>query len=95
MDKFATPHIFFFLHCRAHHYSSDGHEVEKKTTTSLQRGKPFKTTQKQNTQLGQQRRQQQQEEPVQAEPEGAQEQQHHLAKTKMEELGLRSVYVFG
>ena len=46
-------------------------------------------------QLGRQRRQQQQEEPVQAEPEGVQEQQHHLAKTKMEELGLRSIYVLG
>ena len=30
--------LFFFLHCRAHHYSSDGHEVEKRTTTSRHRG---------------------------------------------------------
>ena len=35
--------LFFFLHCRAHHYSSDGHEVGKKTTTSRHRGEPPKT----------------------------------------------------
>ena len=38
-----------FLQCRAHHYSSDGHEVGKKTTTSRQRGEPPKTKQTQNT----------------------------------------------
>ena len=38
---------FFFLHCRAHHYSSDGHEVGKKTTTSRHRGEPPKTKQTQ------------------------------------------------
>ena len=32
-----------FLHCRAHHYSSDGHEVGKKTTTSRHRGESPKT----------------------------------------------------
>ena len=37
--------FFFLLQCRAHHCSSDGQEVEKKTATSRQRGKPFKTTQ--------------------------------------------------
>ena len=42
LDKF-----FFFLHCRAHHYSSDGHEVGKKTTTSRHRGEPPKTKQTQ------------------------------------------------
>ena len=41
--------VAVFLQCRAHHYSSDGHEVGKKTTTSRQRGEPFKTTQTQNT----------------------------------------------
>ena len=41
--------VIFFLQCRARHYSSDGHEVGKKTTTSRQRGEPFKITQKQNT----------------------------------------------
>ena len=40
---------FFFLQCRAHHYSSDGYEVGKKTTTSRQRGEPYKTKQTQNT----------------------------------------------
>ena len=34
---------FFFLHCRAHHYSSDGHEVGKNTTTSRHRGESPKT----------------------------------------------------
>ena len=41
--------LFFFLQCRAHHYSSDGHEVGKKTTTSRQRGEPNQTKQTQNT----------------------------------------------
>ena len=30
--------FFFSRHCRARHYSSDGHEVGKKTTTSRHRG---------------------------------------------------------
>ena len=38
---------FFFLQCRARHYSSDGHEVGKKTTPSRHRGEPPKTKQTQ------------------------------------------------
>ena len=38
---------FFFLQCRAHHYSSDGHEVGTKTTPSRHRGEPPKTKQTQ------------------------------------------------
>ena len=39
--------VIFFLQCRAHHYSSDGHEVGKKTTKSRQRGEPSNPTQTQ------------------------------------------------
>ena len=46
-NKVSMAELFFFLHCRAHHYSSDGHEVGKTTTTSRHRGEPPKTKQTQ------------------------------------------------
>ena len=51
MQQAVVPHTMtlFFFQCRAHHYSSDGHEVGKKTTTSRQRGEPNKTKQTQDT----------------------------------------------
>ena len=42
--------FFFFLHCRAHHYSSDGREVGKKTTTSRHRGESTQNKSKHKTQ---------------------------------------------
>ena len=35
--------LCYLLQCRAHHYSSDGHEVGKKTTTSRHREESLKT----------------------------------------------------